>query len=199
MRKQQTMEQNLPIKYTTTETMDVPDATLSYHTVPIRPSENQGENFKCLLFSRRRRGLRRQPPHCVECLFVFLLLACILCVNSIVTAADDSIPNILSVPLLSKNSNNNQSFQSSTMRRRSMQNQQTPISGSTSTTTSAATLVASSDNQRQVQEETLQQRDPLCAAYPGCIALGLEGECCPTAAGMLLDCCLITVPPLSGM
>jgi hypothetical protein len=28
-----------------------------------------------------------------------------------------------------------------------------------------------------------------CSAYPACAALGLKGECCPTIAGVNLDCC----------
>jgi hypothetical protein len=29
----------------------------------------------------------------------------------------------------------------------------------------------------------------LCSAKPACAALGLKGDCCPTAKGVTLDCC----------
>jgi hypothetical protein len=201
------VHQNLPIVESRKVIMKAQDATLhSDHALPIEPPTTQ-ENMKRVVFVHRRRNLR-QSPSFIECSSMLLLWACALCVNSIVTtaAAENSIPILSVVPLLS----NNLPYQSTTMRQRWLQNlpTTTPYTSSPVATTAATTT----PGQRHAQEEeeaeitnnnsfaiTAQQRDPSCAANPGCAPLQLQGACCPTVAGMLLDCCLITVPPLTGM
>jgi len=39
----------------------------------------------------------------------------------------------------------------------------------------------------------------VCSAYAGCTALGLQGDCCPTAAGVALGCCSLGLAPDSSV